>query len=582
MEVPARATPLQIGSSLYFCTANNQVIALDADNGGERWRYNPHVREAAYGRSCRGVAYHASAGATGECAASIYVSTHDARLIAVDAATGKPCAAFGQGGTVDLSAQMGDSSSHYLYASSPPIVVGDIVIVGNCVFDGQQVGEPAGVVRAYDARTGAFVWAWDSGRPGINTAPPPGETYTVATPDVWSLISADPELGLVYLPTGNVTPDYYGGYRAPLMDKYSASVVALDVKTGELRWAFQTVHHDIWDYDVASQPVLVDFPTPEGKVPALLQATKRGELFVLDRRTGKPLTQVEEKPVPQGAAPGDYTYPTQPFSTGMPSLLDATLHESDMWGLTPIDQLWCRVRFREARYEGTMTPIGLEPSVRMPGSSGVYNWGSVSFDETSGIIVAATLHLANYDKLIPRGAPEARQFESLNQVGHPEIGPGAGAPQRGTPYAVSNPPFFSPLQVPCTKPPYGRVTAIDLNTRRIVWSKPVGTTRGSGPFGLSVGIPLPMGAPVNGGLLVTAGGLSFFAGAMDGYIRAYATRTGTELWRASLPIGSEASPMTYISPTRHHQMIVTTAGGAVGTSQSGDYVVAYSLPDAGK
>ena len=580
-----QATPLMIGDSLYFCTSDNWVIALDAENGTQKWKHDPKVAPRAFGRSCRAVAYHAAADTGGsdnapECAARLFVATRDARLIAVDAATGRPCSGFGESGMIDLAAGMGGDEDGYLYASSPAIVVGDTVIVGACVYDGQSVDEPSGVVRAYDARTGAFLWAWDAGRPGVTTEPGPGEHYTRGTPNVWSLMSADAELGLVFLPTGNATPDYYGGHRDPAVDEFAASLVALDVKTGALRWHFKTVNHDIWDYDVASQPVLFDFPMPGGKVPAVLQATKRGELFVLDRRTGKPLTPVEERPTPQaGVAPGDYVTPTQPFSVGMPSLMDADLTEASMWGLTPLDQLWCRIKFRQARYEGTMTPIGLTPMLRWPGSSGIYNWGSISIDEDTGVMVAATLHLGNYDQLILRDDPRARQFEARDGQGHPEIGPGAGAPQRGTPYAVSNPPFFSPLAVPCTPPPFGRVSAIDLNTRKVIWSRPVGTARNSGPFGVSLGLDLPMGVPVNGGVLVTRGGLSFFAGSQDGHLRAYATRSGQELWRQTLPVGTESTPMTYLAPHSGRQMVVVTVGGAVGTAQAGDQVIAYALPE---
>lgn len=576
-------TPLKIDDSLYLCTGDNVVIALDAETGAEKWHYDPKISPKAYGRWCRAVAYHADAGATAAsqgaaCKASIYVSTRDARLIALDAATGRPCSGFGKGGTIDLKDGMGGDKEGYLYSSSPAIVIGDIVVVANCVYDGQSINEPSGVVRAFDARTGKFIWAFDAGRPGVTTAPAPGEHFTRGTPNVWSVMSADPELGLVFLPTGNATPDYFGGHRKPILDKYASSTVALDVKTGQVRWSFQTVHHDIWDYDVPSQPVLFDFPTPKGRIPAVLQATKRGELFVLDRRTGKPITRVVEKPTPQGAVKGDYVTPTQPFSVDMPSLMDADLTEADMWGMTPLDQLWCRVKFKQARYEGTMTPIGTEPTLRAPGSSGIYNWGSISIDEDTGVMVAATLHLANYDRLIPRNSPEARQFDRRDARGHPEIGPGAGSPQRGTPYAVSNPPFFSPLAVPCTKPPYGRVSAIDLNTRQLLWSKPVGTTRNSGPFGLELGLALPMGVPVSGGMLVTKGGLSFFAGSQDGFIRAYSTRTGAQLWRDRMPAGTESTPMSYLAPKSGRQMVLVTVGGAVGSAQSADHVVAYALP----
>lgn len=574
-------TPLMVGDTLYGCTGNNVVFALDAETGKEKWKHDPKMRADAYGRWCRGVAYHEAPAPSpaGDCKASIYVSTRDARLIALDASTGRPCTGFGEGGTVNLNTDMGGDPENYLYASSPAIVVGNLVIVANCVYDGQSTTEPPGVVRAFNATTGQLVWAWDPARPDITGKPPAGEHYTLGTPDVWSVMSADPALGLVYLPTGNAPPDYYGGHRTPALDKYSASVVALDAKTGKLVWAFQTVHHDIWDYDVPSQPVLFDYPTAAGKVPALLQPTKQGELFVLDRRTGKPILPVTERKTPQGGTvKEDWVSPTQPFSA-FPSLMDPDLREADMWGLTPLDQLWCRVQFKQARYEGLFTPIGEKrPMVRWPGSSGIYNWGSVSIDEDTGMMVTATLHLANYDRLVPRSSPEARKFDRKNAVGHPEIGPGAGGPQRGTPYAVTNPPFFSPLAVPCTEPPFGRVAGVDLNTQKIAWRKPVGTARASGPLGIASGLPLPMGAPVTAGMLVTRGGLSFFAGSQDGFIRAYSTRTGEELWRAGMPVGSDSTPMSYLAPKSGRQIVAVTAGGGVGTTQSGDYLIAYALP----
>jgi quinate dehydrogenase (quinone) len=574
------ATPLKIGDALYFCTFDDRIVALDAETGAERWRFDPKVALSRPTRFCRGVAYHQSSApvAGGVCQARLFTSTRDARLIAVDAKTGRPCPDFGRGGTVNLKEDMGPDPVGYQYSSSPPLVAGDVVVVGTGIYDGQSTDEPSGVIRAFDARTGALAWAWDIGRPGVNTAPPPGQTYVRGTPNVWSLTSYDPKLGLIYLPTGNAPPDYFGAHRTPEMEKFTSSVVALDARDGSVRWHFQTVHHDLWDYDVASQPVLTDFPTPAGPVPAVIQATKRGDLYVLDRRTGVPLTKVEERPVPQGAAPGDFTSPTQPFSVEMPELLGPPLREADMWGLTPFDQLWCRIRFREARYEGEFTPPGLKPTLEYPTNYGVYNWGSVSVDEKAGVMVAPVSHLAIYVQLFARKDPAARKFEAIGPGGFPAIPPEIGAPQRGTPYAVSSPQFFSPITVPCNRPPYGGLAAIDLKTRKVLWQRPVGTTRKSGPFGLSLGLPLPMGVPLVGGALVTGGDLSFFSGSQDGYVRALSTRTGRELWRASLPAGSNATPMTYRAPKSRRQIVLVSAGGSVGTAEQGDYLIAYALP----
>lgn len=576
----SEATPLKIGGALYFCTQDNILISLDAESGEQRWRYDPKLAADRPAKFCRGVAYHAEPGALdgSVCKARILTSTRDARLIAVDAETGRPCPGFGNRGTVNLRENMGKDQQGYQYSTSPPIVVGDVAVVGTGIYDGQSTDQPSGVVRAFNVLTGSFAWAWDIGRPGVNTAPPVGETYARGTPNVWALTSADAKLGLVYLPTGNAPPDYFGAHRTPEMEKFTSSVVALDARDGSVRWHFQTTHHDVWDYDVASQPVLVDFPTPSGLVPALLQPTKRGELFVLDRRTGEPLTKIEELPVPQGAAEGDFTSPTQPFSVGMPRLRPPPLREADMWGVTPLDQLWCRIKFKEARYEGIFTPIGVKAVVQYPSNFGVSNWGSVSVDEKAGIVIAPTVDMATYMRLIPRSSPEARQFDERRPSGFPEIQPENGAPQAGTPYAITNKPFMSPLFVPCTRPPYGRLTAIDLKSRKILWQRPLGTTYNSGPLGLALRLPLPMGVPLVGGALVTGGNLSFFAGSQDGYLRALSTTTGNELWRTRLPTGSDATPITYVGPKSGHQMVVLTAGGPVAALSKDDYVIAYRLP----
>ena len=319
--------------------------------------------------------------------------------------------------------------------------------------DNQETKEPSGVVRAFDVLTGRFVWAWDMGRPGVHTEPGESESYTRGTPNVWSLTSYDDELGLVYVPTGNETPDYYGAQRSEASEKYASSVVALDIETGEVRWSFQTVHHDIWDYDVPSQPVLFELPQADGTtVPALVQGTKRGELFMLDRRTGTPLAEVREQPVPQGAVPGDWTAKTQPFSVGMPQFRGPDLTEADMWGLTPLDQLWCRIEFRKLRYEGHFTPPTLTGTLQFPGNAGGFNWGSVAIDEENLLMVVNPLVMSNRLQLYPRDQiPEGLRVSQ----------------QAGTPYAMTTRPFMSPLFVPCQKPPYGTLGVVDLKTRTV-------------------------------------------------------------------------------------------------------------------
>ncbi len=524
------------------------IVALDAETGELRWQFDPQVKVPKignFGTTCRGVSYYrAPETHTGDCVERIVTATTDARMFAVDAKTGARCASFGGNGEINLLPGMGDVKPGFYFVTSPPTIARGRAIIGGWVMDNQEVGEPSGVVRAFDVLTGKFVWAWDMGRPGVNTEPGEGEWYTRGTPNVWSLTSYDDKLGLVYVPTGNETPDYYGAHRSAASEKYASSVVALDVESGDVRWSFQTVHHDIWDYDVPSQPVLFELPQPDGTtVPALVQGTKRGELFLLDRRTGTPLAEVRELPVPQGAVPGDWTPKTQPFSVGMPQFRGPDLTEADMWGLTPLDQLWCRIEFRKLRYEGHFTPPTLTGTLQYPGNAGGFNWGSVAIDEENLLMVVNPLLMSNRLQLYPRDQiPEGLRVSK----------------QAGTPYAMTTRPFMSPLFVPCQKPPYGTLGVVDLKTREVVWNKPVGTTNESGPFGIGIKLSLPMGVPQTAGTIVTKGGLIFIGGTMDRYFRAFDLRTGEELWHDYLPATAHATPMSYLAPKTQRQVIVLT------------------------
>ncbi len=353
-----KATPIQVGDLLYFCTAFNFVQALDAETGELVWEFDTDSKAVSFGftYNCRGVSYFKTPPEhTGDCPERIIMGTTDARIFALDAKTGARCQSFGDNGEVSLLPGMGEVKPGFYYVTSPLTIARGLAIVGGWVTDNVEVGEPSGVIRAFDATTGKFVWAWDMGRPDINTEPPEGEWYTRGTPNMWSMSAYDDELGLVYVPLGNATPDYFGGHRTPEMEEYTAAIVALDITNGSVRWHFRTVHHDIWDYDLPSQPALVDIPQSDGSViPAVAQATKRSEIFLLDRRNGKPVAEVEERPVPQGAVAGDFTAPTQPFSS-LPHFRD-DLSEAKMWGITPFDQMWCRIEFKKLRYEGHFTP----------------------------------------------------------------------------------------------------------------------------------------------------------------------------------------------------------------------------------
>lgn len=576
--VTFEATPLKIGKALYLCTGYNDVIALDADSGRELWRYRAHVEAAdVFAFTCRGVAYYRVPGATGACAERIYTNTVDARLIALDALDGQPCRNFGAGGAASLLAGMGEVRRGYYYVTSAPTVVRGRIVLGGWVTDGQYWGEPSGVIRAFDAVTGRLAWAFDMGHPDRRGEPPPGEHYTRSTPNSWAPMSTDEELGLVYAPTGNATPDYYGAQRRSFDEQYSSSVVALDAETGQVRWSFQTVHHDLWDYDVASQPTLVDLPTSQGVRKALLQPTKRGEVFVLDRVTGEPLLPVEERPVPQdGAAAGERLSRTQPFSVAMPSFRGPDLTERSMWGLTPLDQLWCRIRFRQAHYEGPFTPIGQQWTVMFPGFFGGFNWGGVTVDTERHIMVATSNRMANYNRLLTRAEVDARGLKA-RRPGSTEFVGGA-VPQENTPYGADVQVFFSPLEVPCQQPPYGFLSGVDLRTGQLIWHRPLGTAQDIGPLGIRLGLKIPFGPPSAGGAITTASGLTFVAASQDAYLRAFDTGSGALLWEGRLPAGGQATPMTYLTDSGRQMVVIAAGGMASFKTKMGDYVVAFALP----
>ncbi|QEI07803.1 membrane-bound PQQ-dependent dehydrogenase, glucose/quinate/shikimate family [Pigmentiphaga aceris] len=582
------STPLKIGDSLYTCTPKQIIVSVDARSGKENWRFDSKVDPvylAGGGANCRGVSYYEVPGATAGqmCAQRIIWGTTDMRLGAVDAKTGKSCEDFGVAGFVDLKGGLGNFRPGSTAITSAPTIVRGTIITGQQVIDSDVRPAPSGVVRGFDARTGAFRWAWDMERPGVKTQPAPGEFYTDSTPNSWAPLSADDELGLVYVTTGNSAGDFYGGTRRKLEEQYSSALVAIDAATGDVRWHFQTVHHDLWDYDLSPTPALVDFPSPNGPRPSVIQATKSGQIYVLDRKTGEPVLPVTEVAVPQGTAPGDYTAPTQPLSlqmpntAGRPSKEFEVLTEANAWGLTPFDQMICRTEFVQARYDGIFTPpVVNQNSVIFPGHHGASNWGGVMVDPQRGLLIMNTQRLPYMQSLVPRAELDALGAKSFQEA------PGNSKGYRvqvGQPYGATKGPWMSVFNQPCIAPPWGFISGIDLRTTEVMWSRPFGTGYDSGPMGIPTRTKFEVGTPSASGGLITGGGVTIIGAALDQFMRVFNSETGEMLFETRLPAGAQAAPMSYMSGGRQYIVMVVGGHDRIPTKR-GDSIIAWALPEA--
>lgn len=559
------ATPLMAGGRVFVCSPFNAVFALDPATGRKLWGYDPKIDPAIRypnDDTCRGVAYWKSPAPTPAaprpCDERVVFNTNDRRLIALDAATGRGCPGFGEDGVVQVAPEVQLHRAGEMQITSPPVIGRGVIVVGSSIDDNQRVQEVSGMVRAFDLFTGKLKWSFDP------LASAPAGTLAGAA-NVWAPMSVDEARGLVFLPTTSPSPDFWGGKR-PGDNGDADAVVAVELATGKRVWAFKTVHHDVWDYDNPAQPTLAMVAFRGALRPAVLQPTKQGLLFTLDRDTGAPIIPVQERPVPQGAAPGDAVSPTQPFPVLPRPLSPNHLRPEDAWGITPWEKDACRRKIAAARSEGFYTPPSTRGTILYPFTGGGTNWGGLAFDPARQVVYVNTSSLAHLVTLIPAEKVKAAQ------AAEPDVEISA---QEGAPFGMRREVLRSPLGLPCNPPPWGQLHAIDMKTGEVLWSRPFGTTEALAPG--SQFILRNTGAPNFGGPMATASGLVFIGATVDNYLRAFDGKTGKELWRGRLPGGGQATPMSYVWRGRQYVLISAGGHGKSGTRKS-DQLVAFALP----
>lgn len=562
-------TPILIDGVLYLTTPFNRVVALDPETGKQLWAYDPQTEltlDYGDGLINRGVATWPAPGSHESrqpVRRRIFEATLDARLIALEAGTGVPCPDFGAGGQVSLRDVARYIPGQY-HMTSPPTVIDDLIVVGSSIDDNSRVDMPSGVVRAFDARSGVLRWSWEPIPPN---ASPATKTWQTGAGNAWSIMTVDPERHLIFVPTGSASPDYYGGLR-PGDNKWANSIVALRAQTGKVAWGFQLVHHDLWDYDCASPPLLATLRRKGREVPVVIQGNKTGFLYVLNRDTGEPIFPVEERPVPPSDVPGEKASPTQPFPLAPPPLVPQKILTDDAWGVNTVEREDCLSRLRSLRNEGIFTPPSLQGTLVIPGNVGGMNWSGYAFDPERNLLVVNVNNLPAKVRLIPR-----TEFEHPLHRGTEN---GSYAAQTGAPYGLFRNFLQAPSALPCSPPPWGSLVAVDLAEGTIRWQVPLGSMQDFG--GSHPGIP--PGAISLGGPIVTAAGLVFIAGTVDSFIRAFDISSGREVWKAALPASGGATPMTYMTKSGHRQFLVIAAGGHshVTEESQSDTLVAFALP----